>query len=428
MFSRLCAPAARAAALAACLAIPLAAGPARSAQVAAPAAPDDLAVAVMTFGPGDHPFFRFGHDAIWIRDRAAGTDRVYNFGTFTFDSPRLILDFLHGRMTYWLSVSSLVATQEIYERENRSIVVQVLALPPEVKRALRAKLDENARPDKRAYKYDYFRDNCATRVRDAIDAAVGGRLHASALGPGRLTLRGQALRMTAGYLPLYVALDLILGPDVDLPIDRWAETFIPEELSHALAEVTVPGPDGSAPLVAQTAEVFHPRRAPPLADPPGWGGRFFAWGLGVGLCFCALGWWSARPGLWRVVARAAFGLLVAAFGLGAGFVGSFLVYVWVGTDHVVAHRNQNILICAPFALALLVLGFGVALGRPGATRKAFAVASAAAAAAVLACLVKIGLLRHQENGALIAFFLPVWMGMTAGLGRLRSRAGALRAS
>ena len=57
---------------------------------------DPLQVFVMTMGPGDHPFLRFGHDAIWIRDRAARTDKVYNFGTFRFDSPRLILDFLDG--------------------------------------------------------------------------------------------------------------------------------------------------------------------------------------------------------------------------------------------------------------------------------------------------------------------------------------------
>jgi hypothetical protein len=228
------------------------AAPAPAAPVPPPDVVDDLNVAVMTFGPGDHPFFKFGHDAIWIHDRAAGSDRVYNFGTFTFDSPRLILDFLHGRMTYWLSVSSLFATREIYERENRSIFVQELALPPEVKRTLRARLDDNARPENRAYKYDYFRDNCATRVRDAIDAAVGGRLRASARGPGRLTLRGQALRMTADYLPLYLALDLILGPDVDLPIDRWAESFIPVELAGALEAVQVPGPAGQVPLVARS--------------------------------------------------------------------------------------------------------------------------------------------------------------------------------
>src|SRR5215831_17135539 len=71
---------------------------------AAPGSRDPLRVFVMTMGPGDHPFFRFGHDAIWIRDQAALTDKVYNFGTFRFDSPRLIFDFLGGRLNYWLSV------------------------------------------------------------------------------------------------------------------------------------------------------------------------------------------------------------------------------------------------------------------------------------------------------------------------------------
>jgi hypothetical protein len=428
MFFRPCAPAVLAAALSAALAVlSVDAGAAEVTappQADGPRLPDDLTVSVMTFGPGDHPFFKFGHDAIWIRDRAAGTDRVYNFGTFTFDSPRLILDFLHGRMTYWLSVSSLAATLEIYQRENRSIVAQQLALDPAVKRALRARLDENARPANRAYKYDYFRDNCATRVRDAIDMAVDGRLHASTRGPGRLTLRGQALRMTADYLPLYVALDLILGPDVDLPIDRWAETFIPEELAGALAGVTVPNLAGAQALVADSEELFHPRRAPPLAEPPARVGPFFCCGLGVGLAFfgLALGWQACRS---RAL-RALFGLAVAGFGLAAGFVGCFLIYVWIGTDHVVAHRNQNILLCAPFALALAVLGFGVALGRPGATRKAFRVSVAAVIAAFLAVVVKVGLLRHQDNGALIAFFLPAWLGIVGGLGRLASRVSARR--
>ena len=86
-----------------------------------------LRVFVMTMGPGDHPFFRFGHDAIWLRRPPARTDRVYNFGTFRFDSPRLILDFLGGRLNYWLSVSSLAPVIAGYGHENRSIDVQELA-------------------------------------------------------------------------------------------------------------------------------------------------------------------------------------------------------------------------------------------------------------------------------------------------------------
>src|SRR5215831_13467866 len=89
----------------------LAPPPARAGEAPAAAAEpppgDPLTVFVMTFGPGDHPFYKFGHNAIWIHDRAAGTDRVYNFGTFKFDSAWLIPEFLRGRLTYWLSVSSL---------------------------------------------------------------------------------------------------------------------------------------------------------------------------------------------------------------------------------------------------------------------------------------------------------------------------------
>ena len=168
---------------------------------------DDLTVSVVTLGPGDHPFFKFGHDAIWIHDASDGSDRVYNFGTFTFDSPRLIIDFLHGRMTYWLSVSGIGATVAAYEHENRSIDVQELALDPAAKRALKERLDINAQPQNRAYKYDYFADNCATRVRDVVDWAAGGRLHAAGRAPARLSLRDQALRMTVSYLPLYLGID-----------------------------------------------------------------------------------------------------------------------------------------------------------------------------------------------------------------------------
>ncbi len=410
----------RSAALAAvAAALLLARGAQAQSPLAAAAPPDDLTISVVTFGPGDHPFFKFGHDAIWIHDAAEGTDKVYNFGTFVFDSPRLILDFLHGRMTYWLSVSYLPAAFESYVRENRSIDVQQLALEPGIKRALRARLDENARPENRAYKYDYFLDNCATRVRDAVDGATGGLLRASAHGPARLSLRDQALRMTADYLPLYLALDVVLGPGADRPIDRWTEMFIPQELARGLRQVTVPGAEGPHPLVSREASVFRPTgRPPPLESPPARGVAFFAAGLGVGLVFALLGWAARRPfthGAARLAWRALHGLFLSLWGLVVGFVGCFLVYAWAFTDHEVAHRNQNILSCAPWALALVVLGIGVALGHERARRAAWTVALAALAATLAACVLKTGLAQHQDNGRVLAFFLPAWLGICAGL-------------
>lgn len=381
-----------------------------------PDSPGPLQVFVMTMGPGDHPFFRFGHDAIWIRDKADGTDKVYNFGTFRFDSPRLIFDFLGGRLNYWLSVSSLPHVVGDYRRENRSITIQALALTLDEARALQAALDVNARPENRLYKYDYFLDNCSTRVRDAIDRLVGGQLRAAARQPGRMTLRGHALRMTAQPLWLYLALDIVLGPKVDQPIDRWAEMFLPGELARGLDATVVNRPGAPAtPLVGGQVEMVHADRPPPLEWPPTFGRRFFGVGLAVGFLFAGL----AAVGRWSRVPRVAVGVLMSIWGLAVGFIGCFLVYVWAFTDHVVAHRNQNILICAPWAIALFVLGFGVAAGRPGATRKAFAVAAAALGAALLAVVLKVGIVAHQENGALIAFFLPAWVGITAALLQLR---------
>jgi hypothetical protein len=387
----------------------------RPAGAAEPAAGDPLSVYLLTFGPGDHPFFKFGHNALWIRDRAAGSDRVYNFGTFKFDSPALIPEFLRGRLTYWLSVSTLTATIASYRRENRTIAVQELALAPEEKRALQARLDENARPENRAYKYDYFLDNCSTRVRDAVDRATGGALHAASRAPARMTLREQALRMTADYLPLYVALDLILGASTDRPIDRWAEMFIPEETARGVRAVTLVGADRPRPLVASEQILFQAQRPPPLEHPPARGVTFLLCGLALGLVFMALGW--AAPTLPLV--RGLFGVLVAVWGLVVGFIGCFLVFVWLFTDHVVAHRNENILLCAPWAIALTVLGLGVAGGMQGATRKALQLAVAGLMVAMAGWFLKLHPAFSQHNTALIGFFVPAWFGMAAGLLHVR---------
>jgi Domain of unknown function (DUF4105) len=322
-------------------------------------------------------------------------------------------------MTYWLSVARLPRTLASYEAENRSIQVQDLRLDPAVAQALKERLEVNAQPQNRAYKYDYFLDNCSTRVRDATDWATGGRLRAIGRMPARLTLRDQALRMTASYRPLYLAIDLVLGPSADKPIDRWGEMFIPQELARGLAAVTVAGPGGVVPLVKEARTIFPARRPPPLETPPARGRAFFLAGCALGLLTFLLGWAARDPRRTRALRRACRalqGIVLTVWGTLAGFIGCFLVYAWALTDHVVAHRNQNILVFAPWALALLVLGPGVALGWARAERAARAVATAAFAAGVAGCLLKLGIARHQENERLLAFALPVWLGVRASLG------------
>ena len=90
---------------------------------------EDLTISMLTFGPGDHPFFKFGHNALWVQPRN-GQGLVFNFGTFAFDQPNLIPKFLKGRLMYWLSVSPVERTLHSYESSNRTIEAQELDLTP----------------------------------------------------------------------------------------------------------------------------------------------------------------------------------------------------------------------------------------------------------------------------------------------------------
>src|SRR4051812_48203968 len=58
---------------------------------------EELTISLLTMGPGEHPFTKFGHSALWVHDAAKQRDEVYNYGTFAFDSPTLVLDSVAGK-------------------------------------------------------------------------------------------------------------------------------------------------------------------------------------------------------------------------------------------------------------------------------------------------------------------------------------------
>ena len=138
-------------------------------------------------------------------------------------------------------------------------------------------------------------------------------------------------------------------------------------------------------------------------------------GIAAALFFFAFGGLAAG----QPIARFLFGAVMAVWGLVIGFIGCFLLLVWVGTDHQVVYRNQNIFQFAPFAIALVVLGWGVAFGMHGATRKALLIAVAAAALSIVGALLRVAAISHQDNGPLIAFLVPAWVGIAAGLYNIR---------
>lgn len=371
---------------------------------------EDLTVFVLTFGPGDHPFFKFGHNAILVQP-AEETGLVYNFGTFAFDSPALIPKFLRGRFKYWLSVSRMEDTFASYVSDNRTIEAQELDLAPAQKWALWQSLRENARPENREYLYDYFRDNCSTRVRDAIDRAVGGRVRQAGQRPAVMTFRADALRMTADLFPEYLGLDLGLGRPTDAPITLWDGAFLPERMRDLLRDVRIPGESGGRPLVKSERTLFAARRPPKPHRPPNWTLYFLAAGLALGALLAGLG----RLGSDRPAARIGLGVAGSLLGLVFGLLGLILLSLWLFTDHKAAYANANIFLLAPWAVVLAGYGVGAALGRPAAMRKAFWVVATSAGFAAIGALAKALPGLSQDNLALVVFLLPVWLGLASGL-------------
>ena len=165
----------------------------------------------------------------------------------------------------------IVNAESHYIRTDRSIWVQELNLTPQQRLALRDFVEWNALPENRFYRYDYVLDNCSTRVRDAIDWALGGQIRRQTEGePSGTTYREHTRRLTSADPVLYTGLMLGLGASVDEPISQWEEMFLPGKVKARVEELSVAGPDGVAVPLVGREQVLHQAvaRAPASVTPP----------------------------------------------------------------------------------------------------------------------------------------------------------------
>ncbi|HEY6077498.1 MAG TPA: DUF4105 domain-containing protein [Polyangiaceae bacterium] len=369
-------------------------------------------VSVLTMGPGAHPFTRFGHDALLLEWQGAGGQRdlVYNFGTFAFRGVQGVSDFMTGRFRYWLSVSTLERTRETYGEAGRSLVAQELELDADQRAQLAEALALNALPARRYYDYDYYRDNCATRLRDVLDQTLGGQLQRGVSGAGRLTFRQHTLRLVGSSPSLYFGLDLALGSTTDRPISRYEELFLPGELHDELARATIERAGQRLPLVRGERRLLESAQPALPADPPDTRASFAGAGLLLGALGAVLGRGAARARALRV----AFGSWSAVLGLSAGLVGCVLAGFWALSKHWAAYRNYSLLLCPPWALWLGVCGVALALGRPRARARLEVAAAVLAGSSALALLLSSFPGAGPAGQELPLAFLPLWLGMLLG--------------
>jgi len=365
----------------------------------------NLTVYLVTFGAGDLVWEKFGHNAIWIHDARTNENMTYNWGMFSFDQPHFIRRFLSGNTRYWMQGFDLAAMMPEYRAANRSVLAQELNLTPQQRLALNDYLTWDSLPQNKYYRYDYFRDNCSTRVRDALDRAVGSQIRAATdTVMTRVTYRSETARLTADDLPLYTGIMLALGHRADRPLSLWEEMFLPVPMSAALRHVTVVDPAGARiPLVRSERMLFEADRAPERTAPP----NYLPFFIPVGIALGALLVYLVRVGeSGSRIAAVAAGTLAAAWSFLSGFFGLVVLAAWLLTAHVFMGKNENLLQFNPLSLALfVVVPFALGWGKMsrGVTRLA----------TVIAMLSLLGFVLqgvpgwNQKNGEIIALALPL---------------------
>lgn len=191
-------------------------------------------ISLLTCGAGEEMYSAYGHSAIRILDKDQGFDIIYNYGVFDFNTPNFYLKFAQGKLLYYLAIENTENFIDAYKYEGRSVFEQVLNLDSLQLTTLIFLLDENYQPENRAYLYDFFYDNCSTRIREIVQKAMGNTFKWDLReGEQKYTFRQCIKTFHKGHSWGDFGIDLCLGLPCDKIADKYNQMFLPNVLSES---------------------------------------------------------------------------------------------------------------------------------------------------------------------------------------------------
>ena len=301
-------------------------------------------ISILTCSPDEDLYAAFGHSAIRVRDTLQRIDFVYNYGTFNFNMPNFYLNFLKGNLEYQMSKNRFVHFKRNYVNDNRSIFEQVLELTESEKLHIYHFLENNYFPkENRIYMYDFFFNNCSTKLRDIVEDALKDKLNYNTKDTdSNLTFR----QLLKPYIKDRVwadwGINLILGLPTDQKATHNEYTFLPEELMKAFDKASVTNNGKVQTLVKHFNTIFQAKTAEKttiskaqnfLLSPT----------LLLSILFVFI---TAFSFFQYGMGQHAFWLDFLLF-FTAGLAGVFLLAMWLFTNHQPTYQNFNMLWAFP---------------------------------------------------------------------------------
>ncbi|MDL5511424.1 DUF4105 domain-containing protein [Arenibacter sp. M-2] len=298
-------------------------------------------ISVLTCGSGSDLYTTFGHSAFRIQDPTQGIDWVYNYGTFNFDPPMFYVEFAMGKLYYSLSKQNMPNFLYAYEMENRWVKEQLLQLTPTEKNKLFQYLENNYRPENRDYKYDFFFNNCATKIGDVLQESLGKNLN---FKEGHLeknyTFRQLIHQNLTTNSWSSFGIDLALGAVIDRTATIMEHMFLPIYVMEQLGNTTL----SEHHLVNRERSILTTVKKKGkeyfLASP-------LFWILAMLLFVLTITYIDFKN---NVRSRVIDSILFFVTGL----AGALLIFLWFFTDHTATANNFNILWVFPLNL---IVGF-----------------------------------------------------------------------
>lgn len=301
-------------------------------------------ISVITCGPWQGELYSaFGHSALRVYDPAQQINEAYNYGVFDFDQPNFYLNFARGYLYYKLAVWDYKGFANMYVYDNRYIHEQILNLTQDQKQRVYDFLHWNAQPENQFYRYDYFYDNCATRIRDVFVHVFKD----SVVFDGSYVQTDYTIReLTDRYLVHQpwgdLGIDICLGLPMDKVADPYEYMFLPDYIESGFDHATIYKDGKPVPLVKSKVVAYEPREEDP---PRGLPHPLLVFSV-LAAVIVIVSFYDLRR------KKASVWLDIILFGV-SGAIGLLLLVLWFFTDHRAAARNLNLLWALPTHLLVV---------------------------------------------------------------------------
>jgi len=298
-------------------------------------------ISVLTIGPGEYLYDKFGHSAFRVKDSIYGVDLVFNYGSYDFNTPNFYIKFARGKLLYALEKTAYHHFYKSYVYQNRYIKEQQLNLSDEEKNKLFEYLNNNALAENKNYKYDFFYDNCATRIRDVLANVLKENIHyPENLIKEKETFRSLIQKNVAPNTWGSLGMDIAIGAVTDVKATDWEYQFLPEYVFQTIEKSFINKGGVKEPFVKRTSFLF--KNTPKSSNQKFLFSPLFVFGvLGSIILFVTYKNYKNNK-------RSRF--LDSFLFLFTGSIGVLLFLLWTATDHSTTANNYNMLWAFPLSL------------------------------------------------------------------------------